>query len=547
MRKHCSLILFTCIVGCSDTSVQQQPKPWFANEAEERGFNFVYESGFNGIPQYPEIFGGGAALLDVEGDGDLDMYVVQGGSIHDPAQTTFSNQLFINDGTGHFMNATVGSGADDNGYGMGAATGDYDNDGDLDIYVTNVGRNTLLRNNGDGTFTDVTIDATVGNDGWGSSAAFFDMDKDGDLDLYVANYIEWNEGIERECKSQSGILDYCHPDAYNAPAKDVLYRNNGDGTFTDVSEEAGIHSVWGNGLGVTVGDVNDDGLLDVFIANDEMKNQLWMNQGDGTFIDDAIVSGVAVDANGEPKAGMGTDFADVDNDGHLDLLVVNLVGQSDSMFMNQGGWFEDGTPRSGLSAISRPYTRFGTGFRDLNNDGMLDVYMANGRVLIAQTSETDDYYAEENLLIQGVGEGKFKEVTPKGGVSKSLIHTSRGVAYGDVNNDGGVDIVVINRDDQAYLLMNLNVGKGNFVKLQLLNRNGAPAQNATVRFTLGGKTQRREVRTSGGYVSAHDPTLHIGVGDAKSITDLVITWPDGTKQQITDVITGETVVIRQTK
>ena len=179
---------------------------------------------------------------------------------------------------------------------------------------------------------------------------FFDMDKDGDLDLYVANYIEWNEGIERVCKSPSGILDYCHPDAYNAPAKDVLYRNNGDGTFTDVSEEAGIHSVWGNGLGVTVGDVNDDSFLDVFIANDEMNNQLWMNQGDGTFIDDAIVSGVAVDANGEPKAGMGTDFADVDNDGHLDLLVVNLVGQSDSMFMNRGGWFEDGTPGSGSSA-----------------------------------------------------------------------------------------------------------------------------------------------------------------------------------------------------
>ena len=547
MRKHCPLILVSCIVGCSDTFVQKQPKPWFANEAEERGFNFVYESGFNGIPQYPEIFGGGAALLDVECDGDLDMYVVQGGSIHDPAQTTFSNQLFINDGTGHFMNATVGSGADDNGYGMGAATGDYDNDGDLDIYVTNVGRNTLLRNNGDGTFTDVTIDATVGNDGWGSSAAFFDMDKDGDLDLYVANYIEWNEGIERECKSQSGILDYCHPDAYNAPAKDVLYRNNGDGTFTDVSEEAGIHSVWGNGLGVTVGDVNDDGFLDVFIANDEMKNQLWMNQGDGTFIDDAIVSGVAVDANGEPKAGMGTDFADVDNDGHLDLLVVNLVGQSDSMFMNHGGWFEDGTPGSGLSAISRPYTRFGTGFRDLNNDGMLDVYMANGRVLIAQTSETDDYYAEENVLIQGVGEGKFKEVTPKGGVSKPLIHTSRGVAYGDVNNDGGVDIVVINRDDQAYLLMNLNVGKGNFVKLQLLNRNGAPAQNATVRFTLGGKTQRREVRTSGGYVSAHDPTLRIGLGKEQAISGVEITWSDGSKQKIPDVSVNETVTTHQSK
>jgi len=547
MRKHGSLILVACIFGCSDTSVQKQPRAWFANEAEERGFTFVYESGFNGIPQYPEIFGGGAALLDVEGDGDLDMYVVQGGSIHDPAQTTFSNQLFINDGTGHFTNATNGSGAADSGYGIGAATGDYDNDGDLDIYVTNVGRNTLLRNNGDGTFSDVTSESGTGDTSWGSSAAFFDMDKDGDLDLYVANYIEWNEGIERECKSQSGILDYCHPDAYNAPAMDVLYRNNGDGTFTDVSEEAGIHSVWGNGLGVTVGDVNDDSFLDVFVANDEMNNQLWMNQGDGTFVDDAIVSGVAVDMNGEPKAGMGTDFADVDNDGHLDLLVVNLVGQSDSMFMNHGGWFEDGTPGSGLSAISRPYTRFGTGFRDLNNDGVLDIYMANGRVLISQTSETDDYYAEENILIQGVGEGKFKEVTPKGGVSKPLIHTSRGVAYGDVNNDGGVDIVVINRDGQVYLLMNQNVGKGNFVKLQLLNRNGAPAQNATVRFTLGGKAQRREVRTSGGYVSAHDPTLHIGLGKEQAISGVEITWSDGSKQKIPDVSANETVTTHQSK
>jgi len=278
-----------------------------------------------------------------------------------------------------------------------------------------------------------------------------------------------------------------------------------------------------------------------------MNNQLWMNQGDGTFVDDAIVSGVAVDMNGEPKAGMGTDFADVDNDGHLDLLVVNLVGQSDSMFMNHGGWFEDGTPGSGLSAISRPYTRFGTGFRDLNNDGVLDIYMANGRVLISQTSETDDYYAEENILIQGVGEGKFKEVTPKGGVSKPLIHTSRGVAYGDVNNDGGVDIVVINRDGQVYLLMNQNVGKGNFVKLQLLNRNGAPAQNATVRFTLGGKAQRREVRTSGGYVSAHDPTLHIGLGKEQAISGVEITWSDGSKQKIPDVSANETVTTHQSK
>ena len=545
---RCFLALFAlCFVGCSDSPVEDHAKPWFENEASERGFDFNYESGFNGTPMYPEIFGGGVALLDVEGDGDLDMYVVQGGSIHDPAQTMSTNQLFLNDGTGLFTNATQGSGADISGYGMGAATGDYDNDGDLDIYVTNVGANTLLRNNCDGTFSDVTSESKTGDTSWGSSAAFFDMDKDGDLDLFVANYIDWNEGVERECKSQSGILDYCHPDAYGSPSKDMLYRNNGDGTFSDVSQESGIHSVWGNGLGVSVGDVNDDGFLDVFVANDEMNNQLWMNQGDGTFIDDALVSGVAVDANGEPKAGMGTDFADVDDDGNLDLLVVNLVGQSDSMFMNRGGWFEDGTPGSGLSAISRPFTRFGTGFHDLNNDGFLDLYMANGRVLIAQTSETGDYYAEDNLLIQGVGDGKFKEVFPRGGVSKSLQHTSRGAAFGDVDDDGAVDIVVINRDGPAYLLMNQNPSGGSFVKLRLLNKHGAPAQNATVRFTLGDRTIRREVRTGSGYCSAHDPTVQIGLGINKAISGVEVTWSDGTKQAIGKVRASSTEIIHQKK
>ena len=543
--KYIIALLFCCFFACSDTSVQEQPTPWFENESDERGFNFVYTSGFNGTPKYPEIFGGGAALLDVEGDGDLDVYVVQGGSMHNTAQGMVTNQLFLNDGSGFFTNATKGSGADDTGYGMGATTGDYDNDGDLDIYVTNVGANTLLRNNGDGTFSDVTNESGVGDDSWGSSSAFFDMDRDGDLDLYVANYIEWNEGIERECKSQSGIPDYCHPDVYNAPAKDVLYRNNGDGTFTDVSEATGIHSVWGNGLGVTVGDVNDDGFHDVFVANDEMNNQLWVNQGDGTFIDDALVSGVAVDANGEPKAGMGTDFADIDNDGDLDLLVVNLVGQSDSMFVNNGGWFDDGTPSSGLASVSRPYTRFGTGFHDLNNDGLLDVYMANGRVLIAASSMTSDHYAEENVLIQGVEGGKFEEVLPKGGVGKPLLHTSRGAAFGDVNGDGAIDIVVVNRDAPAYLLMNKNHNKGGYVKMNLLNRNEAPALNATVRFVLGQHEMRREARTSGGYLSAHEPSLHIGLGGTTRITDVEITWSDGTKQRIDDIPAGETRTIQQ--
>ena len=353
------VVCLFCLVGCSGNPEEPKvEKPWFSEEAKTRGIDFVFESGFNAFPYNPEIISGGVALLDVDGDFDIDIYFVQGGSVVDKGQTEFANQLFINDGKGFFSNETAESGAGDTSYGTGVTTGDYDNDGDIDIYITNVNANVLLRNEGNGTFVDVTDTAGVGESRWSSSAAFFDMENDGDLDLFVANYIDWSHETELECKAKSGRLDYCHPQAYEAPAKDLLYRNNGDGTFTDVSVASGIRSVWGNGLGVAVGDVNADGFFDVLVANDKMNNQLWVNQGDGTFVDDAIVSGVAVDANGEPKAGMGTDFADVNNDGWVDLLIVNLYGETDSLFLNKGGWFSDGTPMSGLSSISRSYTRF---------------------------------------------------------------------------------------------------------------------------------------------------------------------------------------------
>ena len=317
MKLTC-LLLLCCIVGCSDTAEQKVIlEPWFVDEAKQRGFDFVWESGAGDFPYNPEIISGGVALLDVDGDEDLDIYMVQGGSVTNSEQSAFPNHLFLNDGNGNFTNVTNSSGAGDTHFGTGVTTGDYDNDGDVDLYITNVEENVLLQNDGTGHFADITAIAGVGDPRWSSSAAFFDMDKDGDLDLYVANYIDWAPDIERECPTKSGVLDYCHPQAYRAPAKDTLYRNNGDGTFANISEESGIHAVWGNGLGVVVGDVNDDGFLDVFVANDEMNNQLWINQGDATFIDDAIVSGVAVDSNGAPKAGMGTDFADVNDDGFL--------------------------------------------------------------------------------------------------------------------------------------------------------------------------------------------------------------------------------------
>jgi hypothetical protein len=540
--KRISLLL-CIIVGCSDnTVVDDQPKPWFEDEATKRGFDFVWESGAGDFPYNPEITMGGVALLDAEGDGDLDIYMVQGGSILHPEQTEFANQLFVNDGSGHFTNATIGSGAGDTQFGTGVTTGDYDNDGDVDLYVTNVEANVLLANDGSGQFTDTTELAGVGCQGWSASSAFFDMENDGDLDLFVANYIDWSPETERECPSKTGKLDYCHPQSYRAPAKDKLYQNNGDGTFTDISESSGINAVWGNGLGVVVGDVNDDGFIDIFVANDEMNNQLWMNQGDGTFIDDALVSGVAVDANGEPKAGMGTDFADVNDDGLLDLLVVNLSGETDSLFMNEGGWFTDGTPKSGLSAISRQYTRFGTGFRDLNNDGYLDLYMSNGKVQIPDGIHSGDPYAERNVLIKGLPHGKFEEVE-----FDSAVHTSRGIAYGDVNGDGAMDIVVLNRDAPAYLLINQNPEEGGFVKLRLLDEHGAPAQDAVVRFTLGDRNVRREVRSGGGYCSAHAPTLHIGLGAADGVSNVEITWSDGKKRVIDNVPAGSTTTIHKTE
>jgi hypothetical protein len=542
MKLNC-LLLLCVLTGCSDQSEQtQETRPWFADEALERGFDFVWESGASDFPYNPEITMGGLALLDAEGDGDLDIYMVQGGSIVDSTQTEFKNQLFLNDGTGHFTDATEGSGAADTSFGTGATTGDYDNDGDVDVYVTNVTGNVLLRNEGSGHFADVSEEAGVGSEQWSASSAFFDMENDGDLDLFVTNYIEWNPETERECWSKSGRLDYCHPQSYHAPAKDTLYQNNGDGTFTDISMQSGIREVWGNGLGVVVGDVNDDGYQDIFVANDEMNNQLWVNQGDGTFVDDALVLGVAVDANGEPKAGMGTDFADVNDDGLLDLLVVNMSSETDSMFMNNGGWFSDGTPSSGLSAISRQYTRFGTGFRDLNNDGYLDLYMSNGKVRLPDTIVNEDPYAERNVLIMGLPAGKFEEVSPM-----EQEHTSRGIAYGDVNGDGAIDIVVLNRDAQAYLLINKNPGEGGFVKLIVVNINGAPAQDATVRFTLGNRTVRREVKSSGGFCSAHDPALYIGIGSESGISGVEITWSDGSTQKVKDILSGESRTIHQLK
>ena len=411
-------------------------RPWFVEEAGERGIDFRHESGFDGTPMLPDIVGGGAALVDVDGDGDLDAYLVQSGRL--PArgeQPAPGNRLYLNRGDGTFAEATdIGDGADA-GYGMGVAAGDYDNDGDVDLYVTNTGPNALLRNDGDGRFVNVAPSARVADPGWGSAAAFLDLDADGDLDLFVVNYINWSPALERDCYYR-GAPTYCAPTTYAAPAPDKLFRNNGDGTFTDVSVEAGLAAAYGNGLGIVGADFDRDGRLDVFVANDRNVNQLWMNQGGLRFRDLAADWGSAVDEHGVAKAGMGVAAADVDDDGDSDLLVVNFEGETDSFFRNEGAWFSDQTAAVGLGAISGRHTRFGVALSDFDNDGVLDLYEANGKV-DGDPSAVPDPFAEPNVLYRGQAHGAYRLEAMGSGVAEPLVHTSRGVAIGDVDDDGG--------------------------------------------------------------------------------------------------------------
>ncbi len=472
----------------------------------------------------PENVCGGAALFDMDGDGDLDAYFVQSGSAEGPAEERPPNQLFRNNGDGTFTDVTAGSGSADRGYGMGVATGDYDGDGDLDLYVTNLGPNVLLRNDGDGHFTDVTDRASVGEPRWSAGAAFLDYDADGDLDIFVTNYINWTVATELECYNLSiAQFDYCPPERYNAPTADTLFKNNGDGTFTDVSQVTGISEGMGTGLGVVAGDFTNDGFIDVFVANDGMMDRLWVNDGTGRFTDQGVLLGCAVDENGHPKAGMGVAAADFDSDGDLDLLVCNRRTESDSLFRNSNGAFIDDTAGTGLAVTSRVFTRFGLGWIDFDNDGWLDLYEANGRVTIVDM-------AEPNLLFRGTADGRFEEVTPRGGTAQLLMSVSRAAAFGDIDNDGAVDVLVVNRDGAPYLLHNRAGRGGHWIMFRVLNERGSDAIGATITMVAGDRSVNRGVRTAYSYLAANDPRVHVGLGETGSVTDIVVRWVDGVRE-----------------
>ncbi len=501
--------------------------PWFVEEAAERGLSFVHESGHReGTFLFPELMGGGACLFDADGDGDLDVFLVQSGSLHE-GESRGEHRLFLNDGTGHFK---PGSDVTTGGYGMGVACGDVDADGDLDLYVTQIGPNALLVNQGGGVFEDQTAAFGVGDPRWGTSACFFDADGDGDQDLFIANYVDWSRETEQSCYDPTGQPDYCNPISYEAPARDTFYRNEG-GRFVDATDAAGMGAARGNGLGVVPGDYDGDGDLDLFVANDQTADYLWLNDGLGNFVDAGELRGVARDRQGGVRAGMGVDSADVDRDGDLDLIVVHMAREADGFFINEGDYFVERTHNVGIATADWRYTRFGVGFRDLNLDGWLDLFVANGRVnLMMAAIVEDDPYAEPNTLLAGQSDGKWEPVLPEGGTSSLLAETSRGAAFGDLDGDGALDVVIVNRDGPAHLLRNVSPRTGHWCIARLVD-GGTEALGATATVTSGDLSLRFDVRPAGSYCSSSDPRVHMGLGNRTRIDTIGVRWVDGTEEE----------------
>lgn len=522
--------------------------PLFTDITADVGLDFIHQAGVDSSFYMPEIGGAGAAFLDFDNDGDLDIYLVNGGS-HAGSAKEVSNRLYRQDADGKLTDVTEFSGLGDTGYGMGVAVGDIDNDGFVDVYVSNVGPDALYRNLGDGSFQDISATAGINNSAWSSSIVFFDYDRDGLLDIYITNYLKLDANVT--CPDPAGRPDYCGPASFDGVA-DVLYHNLGNGRFADVSVSSGIASGGSKGLGVISADFNDDLYPDLYVANDGEANHLWINNRDGTFTDQASASGVALSGLGRPEAGMGIAFADLEDDGDFDLFVTHFRGETNTLYRAVENGYRDESSPAGMDLASRPRTGFGTGFFDFDNDGDLDLVVVNGGVVRGATTVMGaggywDAYSEPNLLFENRSERgngiRFVDVSSFAPDLTADIASSRGLAFGDFDNDGGVDLLLNNAGGGARLLRNSGP-RGHWLLVRLVDpEQGGNAYGTMVTVSSGRQKMRRVVAPAYSYQSSNDVRVHFGLGESEMIDELEVKWPDGTTETYSNIGSDQRIVI----
>ncbi|HYV82083.1 MAG TPA: CRTAC1 family protein [Pyrinomonadaceae bacterium] len=525
----------------------------FKEVAEQVGLKFQHYNGMTGKFYLPEITGSGAALFDCDNDGDLDVFLVQGNVLEPNTRPngTLFGRLFRNDlnpgKTLSFTDVTQKSGIVATGYGMGAAVGDINNDGLPDLYLSNLGSNQMYLNKGDGKFVDVTKESGTDDPRWSTSASFFDYDRDGWLDLMIVNYADFSVSNNPSCYAATTAKDYCTPRVFRAPGN-RLFHNKGNGTFEDVTAAAGVEKEFGHGLGVVTADFNNDGWIDIYVANDGDHNQLWINQKNGRFVNDALLAGCAVNRNGQAEAGMGVDAGDFDGNGTDDIFITHLMDETNTLYVNLGeGLFEDRTREAGLGMPGRRFTGFGTFFFDYDNDGWLDLFVANGAVqLLPELVRQKNPFplGQPDQLFRNTGKGSFVEIVDE--PEFSLLEVGRGAAFGDVDNDGDTDFLVTNNNGPARLFLNQVGNRNHWLGLRLVGKAGRDMLGAQVEIVVDDKRSlRRRVRTDGSYLSGNDPRVLVGLGAVTRVKAVRVRWPDGTVEEWKDLKINQYTILKE--
>lgn len=534
------------------TSVSQSTIS-FENVIGASGIQFILENGKGSQKYQPETMAGGVAVLDYNNDGLLDLYFSNGAHLPDlnKSDPKFHNRLYRNNGNGTFTDVTTQAGVAGSRYGIGVAAADYDNDGYQDLFVTGANGYQLFHNNGDGTFSDVTAQAGLMRvhpelaNSFSAAAGWFDYDNDGFLDLIVINYLKWSVETEPACLS-NGIRAYCSPDSYSG-LPNLLFHNNGNGTFTDVSESSGIFKHVGKGMGVAFADYDNDGFADVFVSNDTFRNFLFHNNGNGTFTEVGLLSGIAYPENGKSVAGMGVDFRDIDNDGLPDIFETAMYGDNFLLFKNIGkGEFDYVTFPSHIGAITQKLTAWGTGIFDFDNDGWKDIFTANAAILDNSEEVSHLPYALPNSLLRNNHDSTFTDVGGQAGASFGVPAPHRGAAFGDLNNDGRIDIVTNCLNSRPEILMNRSANSNHWLLINLVgtisNRDGLGSR---IKVTTKEGVQYNHATTSVGYGSSSDKRVHFGLGAATKVDQIEILWPSGAKQILTNTAADQILTVRE--